>query len=161
MGVKLFLSSCTGRVLQNEQMQEKTNLEWLLEGFRYDLELTVRPKTVDYYYGGSCRFIKWIQNTENVTEIDRILKKHVQLFFHYLADNRKKRNNKTNPQEIEQHRWPYYRALKRFFNWAIAEGYLESSPMNGIVLISPPPIPIEPYHPSHIDAILKVLEFDW
>ena len=33
--------------------------------------------------------------------------------------------------------------------------------LNGIALISPPPIPIEPYHSSHIDAILKVLEFDW
>jgi site-specific recombinase XerD len=160
MGVKLFLSSCTGRVLQNEQMQEKTNLEWLLEGFRYDLELTVRPKTVDYYYGGTQRFIKWIQDTLHINEIDQILKKHIQSYFHFLANNNRT-GLKNDPREIERYRWPYYRALRRFFGWAVTEGYLLNSPMSGIKLNPPPPTAIEPYYPEQIYAIFKVLDHDW
>lgn len=142
-------------------MQEQTNLEWLLEGFKYDLELTVRPKTVEYYCRGTQRFIKWIQTTLHLTEIEKILKNHVQSFFHYLANNHRIDGLKNDPREIERYRWPYYRALRRFFSWAITEGYLQSSPMNGIVLNAPPPAAIEPYHPEHIDIILKVLDHDW
>ena len=32
-------------------VQVSTNTEWLLQGFRYELESTVRPKTVEYYCG--------------------------------------------------------------------------------------------------------------
>ncbi len=41
--------------------------------------------------------------------------------------------------------WPYYRALRRLFNWAVEEGYLESSPLATIHFKPPPEPPIEGY----------------
>lgn len=142
-------------------MRKQTNLEWLLEGFKYDLELTVRPKTVKYYCGETQRFLQWTRATFSLNEIGLISKKHVQAFFHHLANNHRPDSLKKEPNEIERLRWPYYRALRRFFDWAVNEGYLQSSPMNGIVLNAPPPAPIEPYHPEHIDIILRLLDHDW
>jgi hypothetical protein len=36
--------------------------EWLLKGFKYDLETTVRPKTVEYYTGEIRRFLRWAES---------------------------------------------------------------------------------------------------
>lgn len=142
-------------------MQEQTNLEWLLEGFKYDLELTVRPKTVKYYCGETWRFLQWAQATYAVTDIKLLAKKHIQAFFHHLATDYQSNGLEKEPAEIERLRWPYYRALRRFFDWAVTEGYLQSNPMKDIVLNAPPPTPIEPYRPEHIVLILKVLDYDW
>jgi len=40
-------------------VQVLTNTEWLLQGFRYELESTVRPQTVEYYCGEVRRFLQW------------------------------------------------------------------------------------------------------
>ena len=142
-------------------MQEQTNLGWLLEGFKYDLESTVRPKTVDYYCGGIRRFLQWVQSTDSLSDIQLLTKHHIQAFFHHLATNHKPNCSVNKPAAIERLRWPYYRALRRFFEWAVKEGYLQGNPMKGIVLNAPQPTPIEPYRAEHIDRILKVLDYDW
>lgn len=122
-------------------MQEQTNLGWLLEGFKYDLELTVRPNTVKYYCGEIQRFLQWAQATYSIKDIRPITKKHIQAFFHHLATNHQPNGLEKEPAAIERLRWPYYRALRRFFEWAVNEGYLQSSPMKGIVLNAPQPAP--------------------
>jgi len=142
-------------------MQEQTNLEWLLEGFKYDLELTVRPNTVKYYCGETQRFLQWAQATYSISDILLITKKHIQAFFHHLATNNQPNGLENEPAAIERLRWPYYRSLRRFFEWAINEGYLHSNPMEGILINAPSSAPIEPYRPEHIDLILKVLDYDW
>jgi len=52
-------------------------------------------------------------------------------------------------------------SLKRFFTWATNERYLEQNPLDGIVLKRPKAAPIEPYEREHIDAFVKVLDYDW
>jgi site-specific recombinase XerD len=46
--------------------------------------------------------------------------------------------------------WPYYRALRRLFNWAVEEGYLESSPLATIHFRPPPAPPVEGYTVSEL-----------
>lgn len=64
-------------------------------------------------------------------------------------------------KRTERGRWHYYQSLRRFFNWAQGEGYLETTPLDGIHLERPKPTPIEPYRPEHICRMLEVLDHDW
>ena len=70
-------------------VQVQTSLEWLLEGFKYELESTVRPKTVEYYCGEVRRFLRWAHATGVSSDIRLITKHHIQAFFHYLITSHK------------------------------------------------------------------------
>ena len=142
-------------------VQVSTNTEWLLQGFRYELESTVRPQTVEYYCGEVGRFLRWAKTAGVPADIRLITKHDIQAFFHHLALTRSGNSLKSEPGQIERVRWPYYRALCRFFAWAVREGYLEQSPMDGIRLKAPKDLPVEPYRPEYIDRMLKVLDHDW
>jgi len=56
--------------------------------------------------------------------------------------------------------WPYYRALRRLFNWAVEEGYLESSPLATIHFKPPPEPPIEGYTIGELKRLLAVCDLD-
>ena len=142
-------------------VQVSTNTDWLLQGFRYELESTLRPQTVEYYCGEICRFLRWAKTAGVPPDIRLITKHDIQAFFHHLVITRGGNSQKSEPGQIERVRWPYYRALRRFFAWAVREGYLEQSPMDGIRLKAPKDYPVEPYRPEHIDRMLKVLDHDW
>jgi site-specific recombinase XerD len=142
-------------------VQTGTSIEWLLEGFRYELESIVRPNTVEYYCGEIRRFLRWADAAGVPSDIYLITRHHVQAFFHYLTTTYRGKSSRNEPERIEGLRWPYYRALRRFFDWAVKEGYLESSPVKSLVLKAPQPAPIEPYHPEHISRMLKVLDHEW
>ena len=62
---------------------------------------------------------------------------------------------KRQIQRDENSRWHHYLPLKRFFAWAVNEGYLEQNPIDSIVLKPPDAAPIEPYKPEHIDAFVS------
>jgi len=142
-------------------VQVQISLEWLLEGFRYDLECTARPKTVKYYCGELSRFLQWANATGVPSDIRLLTKYHIQAFFHHLTTAHRGNGSASEPAAVERIRWPYYRALGRFFRWVVKEGYLQESPMDDIVVKAPQPAPIEPYRPEHINRILKVLDHDW
>ena len=95
------------------------------------------------------------------SDIRLITKHHIQGFFHFLSTQRGTWGSKSNGEDAERLRWPYYRALRRFFLWVVGEGYLEQNPMLGIYLKAPEPTPVEPYQREHIDRMLKVLQHDW
>jgi integrase len=56
--------------------------------------------------------------------------------------------------------WPYYRALRRLFNWAVEEGYLESSPLATIHFKPPPEPPVEGYTIDELKRLLGVCDLD-
>ena len=142
-------------------VQAQISLEWLLEGFKYDLESTTRPKTVKYYCGEISHFLRWADATGVPSDIRLLTKHHIQAFFYYLATTHIGNGSAREPAAVERLRWPYYRALRQFFGWAVKEGYLQNNPMDNIVVKRPQPAPIEPYRPEHINRILKVLDYDW
>ncbi len=141
--------------------QTGITIEWLLEGFKYELGATCRPATVEYYCGEIRRFLQWANATGVPSDIRLITKHHIQGFFHFLSTKCETGGSKGNGQDTERLRWPYYRALRRFFSWVVREGYLDRNPMDGIYLKAPEPVPVEPYRREHIDRMLKVLQHDW
>jgi len=146
-------------------VQTGVTTQWLLDGFRYDLGSTRDSQTVAYYWGHIRRFLNWAEAAGVPKEAHLIGKRHIQAFFYYLLQeaetvvggNGARRKVERNERSL----WPYYRSLRRFFGWAIKEGYLSHSPMDGIELKRPKDRPIEPWHPDHIDRMFAVLEYDW
>jgi len=74
----------------------------------------------------------------------------------YIIGNGTKRVRKAKPSTA----WPYYRALRRLFNWAVEEGYLESSPLATIHFKPPPAPPIEGYTVDELKRLLAVCNLD-
>jgi len=56
--------------------------------------------------------------------------------------------------------YPYYRALRRLFDWAVGEGYLESSPLATIHFRTPPAPPVEPYTLEELKELVAVCDLD-
>ena len=56
--------------------------------------------------------------------------------------------------------WPYYRALRRLFNWAVEEGYLELSPLTTIHFKQPPAPPVQGYSRDELQRLLAVCDLD-
>ncbi len=144
-------------------MVQNNTWEWLLEGFRFDLEARTKPKTVEYYSDRIGIFARWANNGGNVADPALITKRHIQSFLHELAGTTITVGNgaKIQIQRTERSRWPYYRSLKRFFAWAIQERHFEQNPMDGIELKPPKDPPVEPYRTEQIASLFKVLDHDW
>ena len=73
-----------------------------------------------------------------------------------VANNGGKIVKKAKPSTA----WPYYRVLRRFFNWAVEEGYLKSSPLATIHFKSPPEPPVEGYTIDEVKRLLAACDLN-
>ena len=53
---------------------------------------------------------------------------HAPRTHEYTAGNGSRRFTKSKPSTA----WPYYKALRRLFNWGVEEGFLEENLVKGI-----------------------------
>lgn len=145
-------------------VQKDGSWQWLLEGFKFDLEAQVRPKTVEYYYDHTRIFVRWMETT-GIAEPRLLTRRDINSFFHYITNDSPtiKRSNGAGEgaRHAESLRFHYYRGIKRFCLWLKLEGYLENSPLDGIVVKPPKEPPIEPYTVEHEDKLIAVLDHDW
>jgi len=74
----------------------------------------------------------------------------------YAVGNGAKRVGKATPSTA----WPYYRALRRLFNWAVEEGYMKSSPLANIRFKPPAESPVEGYTTEELQRLLAVCDLD-
>lgn len=56
--------------------------------------------------------------------------------------------------------WPYYKALRRLFNWLAEEGLIKSSPVSTIHFKPPPSPPIEPLTADEIKKLIALCDLD-
>ena len=145
-------------------VQKDGNWQWLLEGFKFDLEVQVRPKTVEYYYDHARIFVRWVETT-GIAEPPLITKRHIHSFFHYIVNDSPtaKRNNGAGAEahHAESLRFHYYRGIKRFCLWLREENYMEHNPLDGSVFRAPKDPPIEPYKQEGKEKFLAVVDYDW
>lgn len=145
-------------------MVQNRSWEWLLEGFKIDLETQLKTKTIKDYCDHVCYFAQWAQDS-NKRDPHSITKRDIQEFLHFVASTPAifiaGNGVKRYIQRDENSRWHHYFPLKRFFTWAVKEGYLEQNPIDSIELKPPKSTPIEPYKTEHIDAFVKILDHDW
>jgi integrase/recombinase XerD len=145
-------------------MVQNVSWQWLLEGFKIDLETQVKPRTVKDYCDHVSYFARWARDS-NKKDLNCITKRDIQEFLHFVASTPATfatgNGAKRQVQRDQDSRWHHYFPLKRFFTWAVNEGYLEQNPIDGIVLKPPKAAPIEPYKPEHMEAFVRVLDHDW
>jgi site-specific recombinase XerD len=145
-------------------VQKDGNWQWLLEGFKFDLEAQVRPRTVEYYCDLARIFVQWVESA-GIDKPELLTKRDINRFFHYLTHEsptaRQSNNSGEWAHRAESLRFHYYRGIKRFCGWLEAERHVEQNPLVGIVFRPPRDAPIEPYNQEHIEKLFAVLDYDW
>lgn len=76
--------------------------------------------------------------------------------YEYIAGNGSHRLAKPSPSRS----WPYYKSVKRLFNWAVTEGLLPKSPVNEIHHKHPRFAPVQPYSREEFRKFLDICELD-
>jgi integrase len=56
--------------------------------------------------------------------------------------------------------WPYFKALRRLFNWAVEEGFIELSPLARTHFKPPSAPPVEPFTLDELKRLLAVCELE-
>ena len=120
-----------------EHSNKTIGLQDLVEGFLFSLQAEGRaPRTHEYYNKLLRQFLYYAKSQDWPEQIGLLNTKQIRQFlswvgsrsFEYMAGNGSHRFTKSKPSTA----WPYYKALRRLFNWSIEEGLLEESPVKGI-----------------------------
>lgn len=104
------------------------------------------PNTLTIYSRVIGYFTQFVQDSD----VTHITAQHIRLFLLSYHDKCLPNGRKLTSATVNA----YYRALKTFFNWLVAEGFLTKSPMQNI---KPPKVDkkiIRPFSPKDIEDIL-------
>ncbi len=143
----------------------RIGLQDLVEGFLFSLQAEGRaPRTIEYYREklrillGYARDKGWSNDLSSLDthRVRELLSWAGSRIYEHSVGNGTKRVRKAKPSTA----WPYYRALRRLFNWTVEEGYLKSSPLATIHFKSPPEPPIEGYTIDELKRLLAVCDLD-
>jgi len=135
------------------------------QGFLFSLQAEGRASRTHEYYDKLLKhFLFYAKSRDWPSGVDLVDAKQIRQFlswvasrsFEYTAGNGSRRFTKSKPSTA----WPYYKAIRRLFNWAIEEGLLQKSPMDGIHFKAPPPPPIQPYELEELKRFLALCELD-
>ena len=140
-------------------------LQDLVEGFLFSLQAEGRaPRTHEYYDKLLRHFLSYAKRQGWPDRVDLLDTKQVRQFlswvgsrsFDYTAGKGSRRFTKSKPSMA----WPYYKALRRLFNWGVEEGFLQESPVKGIHFKAPPPPPVQPYDLEELKRFFAICELD-
>jgi len=143
----------------------RIGLQDLVEGFLFSLQAEGRaPRTIEYYKEklrillGHARSKGWSDGLSSLDthRVRELLSWAGSRTCEHNVGNGTRRVRKAKPSTA----WPYYRALRRLFNWAVEEGYLKSSPLATIHFKPPPEPPIEGYTIDELKRLLAVCDLD-
>jgi integrase/recombinase XerC len=101
------------------------------------------PATLAYYRNGITKLVDYLCAIE-ITDAAKVTASDIRMFLLFLQD----RGN--GPQSLHD----YYRAIRRFFNWLIAEDLLVVSPM---AKLKPPKVPVHTIRPFTKEEIMRLL----
>jgi len=107
------------------------------------------PLTIQSYAMRIGHFIKFIQGEKLADDVRELTNNHIRLFLSSLQ-------GRCQPSTING----YYRVLRAFFNWLVAEDVLKRSPLNNI---KPPRIPKskpQPFSKQDIENLLILCSGD-
>ena len=137
----------------------------LIDGFLFSLQAEARSiRTIEYYKDLLHPFLVYAREKTWPDDFTIVDTHRVRKFLAWVGSrtcehnigNGAKRIRKAKPSTA----WPYYRSLRRLFNWAIQEGYLEASPIATIHFKPPSAPPIEGYARDEVQRLLAVCDLD-
>ncbi len=140
-------------------------LQDLVEGFLFSLQAEGRARRTHEYYDKLLRhLLNYSRDQRWPHRIDQLEAKHFRQFlswvssrsYEYNPGNSSCRFVKSKPSTA----WPYYKAVRRLFNWSVEEGFLEESPVKDIHFKAPPLPPVQPYDLGELKRFLAICELD-
>jgi site-specific recombinase XerD len=140
-------------------------LQDLVDGFLFSLKADGRAvRTHEYYEKLLKHLLHYAKGQEWPDRADLLDTKRARQFlswvssrnFVYIAGHGSHRSTKSKPSTG----WPYYKALRRLFNWSIEEGLLDDSPVKDIHFKAPPPPQVQPYSLYELKKFFAVCELD-
>jgi len=140
-------------------------LEDLVNGLIFSLQAEGRAvRTIEYYRDLLRPFLDYARGSgwpDHLTTLDaHRLREFLAWVGSRTCEHRVGNGAKYVRKAKPATAWPYYRALRRLFNWAVEEGYLESSPLATVHFKPPPEPPIEGYTIDEIKRLLAVCDLD-
>jgi site-specific recombinase XerD len=148
-----------------KQNDKGIGLPDLVEGFLFSLRAEGRaPRTHEYYTKLLRHLLDFSIDQSWPPRVNQLESKHFRQFlswvgsrsYEYYPGNDSRRFVKSKPSTA----WPYYKALRRLFNWSIEEGLLEGSPIKDIHFRPPPLPPVQPYEVEELKRLLAICDLD-
>ena len=145
--------------------ENRIGLQDLVDGLLFSLQAEGRsPRTIEYYRDLLRPLLDYARDKGWSDGLSSLDTHRVREFLSWVGSrtnehsigNGTRRVRKAKPSTA----WPYYRALRRLFNWALEEGYLESSPLATIHFKPPPEPSIEGYTIDELKRLLAVCDLD-
>ncbi|MFC2068161.1 hypothetical protein ACFLTP_04055 [Chloroflexota bacterium] len=131
--------------------QNTIGIRDLLEGFLFSLRAEGRAEsTIDYYSYLLHPLISYALEkdwSDDLMSLDPTKLREVLNWTRTRTQELRVANKRGKAIRKAKHStaWPYFRAMRRLFNWAVEEGYLPSSPLAKIHFKPPPEPQIEGY----------------
>ena len=140
-------------------------LQELIEGFLFYLQAEGRaPRTHDYYSKLLRHLIDFSRDQGWPTSISQLDARYFRQFLSWIGSRNYEYSPGKGSHRIVKSKpsmaWPYYKAVKRLFNWGIGEGLLQENPVRDIHFKAPPPLPIQPYNLDELKRFLAICELD-
>ncbi len=147
-----------------KQVTKEIGLNRLVEGFLFSLQAEGKaPRTHEYYSKLLRHFLDYAKDRgwNDARSLDaqrarKFLAWTASRTYEHAAGNGTRVLRKGKPTSA----WPYFRALRRLFNWAVEEGFLELSPLAKTHFKPPSSPPVEPFTLDELKRLLAVCELD-
>jgi len=145
------------------QNDKAIELQELVEGFLFSLQAEGKaPRTHQYYVKLLRHFLRYVKSQGWPSRVDLLESKQIRYFlawtgsrsYEYTTGNGSRRFVKSKPSTA----WPYFKALRRLFNWGVEQGFLTENPTREIRFKAPPPPPVQPYSLEELQRLLAVCE---
>lgn len=136
----------------------------LVEGLLFSLQAEGRsPRTTAYYRDLLHPFLSYARE-QGWTDIRSLTAQEIRQFLSWVGSRNCEyeigNGARCSKQAKPSTAYPYFRAVRRLFNWAIQEGYTESSPITKIHFKPPPPPVIKGYNREELQHLLDVCALD-
>jgi len=136
-----------------------------MEGFLFSLKAEGRAdRTIDYYSDLLRCFLRFAEGNRWPDNIHAIDSGQVRQFLSWVGSRTFEHYAGNGSHLIRKAKsstaWPYYKALRRFFNWLLGEGLVRSSPVSTIHFKAPPSPPVQPYTVEEVRRFLAVCDLD-
>jgi len=136
-----------------------------VDGFLFSLRAEGRAdRTIEYYNDLLGCFLRYIEGNRVPANIQAVDARQLRQFLSWVG-SRTVEHHAGNGSHLARKAksstaWPYYKALRRFFNWLVEEGLIKLSPVSAIHFKAPPPPAIEPFTTEELKKLLAVCDLD-
>ena len=125
-------------------------LEDVLKEFIYDCETrSLSPRTIKGYRNNNARFFKFLKDEFDITEVEKLTRKHIQLYLQLLKDQKLS----------ELYANSILKNIRSFLNYCLEEEYVKENVAMKVKWVKEPTVLIETFTDEDVHKMLKVFNF--